>query len=437
MRQIDIPIVRLCSSAALVAAGLGAATTPASASETWRFERVRGGGYAQSCDRFGGQRVCATVYCGRGADGLEIGLTGWEPRGRGERRDGRIAVDGRGRNAQYELDDRSPAGEVWRADLGRGESRVIDRIKGGLRLSVDIAARDRAYEFTLNGSSRAISQLERRCDSRVASDESAEIRIGDDDFGITLRFGDDDDGDRRRDRDRSRRPNLGSDWEQLASNRVNRRRDRDVIELDRRDGRFDALRLVALDNDVRVRRVQVRYGNGSEESLDVDRRIEAGDASNVIELRGRNGRFIDRITLVYDTQDRGRRAEVEVWGHEADRRARGPNFGPNWERVASNRVDRRRDRDVIQLDRGDDRFDALRFRALDNDVRVRRVLVRYGNGVEHGLDVNGRIEAGEASDVIDLRGRNGRTIDQITLVYDTQGRGRRAQVEVWGRHDRG
>jgi uncharacterized protein YraI len=232
------------------------------------------------------------------------------------------------------------------------------------------------------------------------------------------------------------RPNFGPNWKRVASKEVDRRRDREVIQLGRNDGRFDEFRLRVLNNDVRIRRMNVQYGNGTAHDLDVDRRVNEGEATDPITLRGRNGRFIDRVTLVYDTVGRGPKATVELWAHQTEgRQGRNdrPNFGRNWDRLASKEVDRRRDRDVIQLDRKDGRFDEFRLRVLDNDLRIRRMRVEYGNGVAHDLDVDRRVNEGEATDPITLRGRNGRFIDRVTLVYDTVGRGQKATVELWGR----
>ena len=86
-----------------------------------------------------------------------------------------------------------------------------------------------------------------------------------------------------------------------------------------RDGSFDALRLRVKDNDVRIRRMTVKYGNGVEHRVDVDRRIDDGELSDVITLRGKKGRYIDRVVVFYDTVGRGRKAEVEVWGRNEDR----------------------------------------------------------------------------------------------------------------------
>lgn len=301
-------------AAILTSVGAIAFASPSSASETWRFERQRGGGYAQSCDRIRGQLVCATVYC-VGDGEVDFGLTGWTPRGRGESRKGRIIVDGRGRNATYNKVEADGLGETWRAALRRGEGRVIDRIRAGRTLEVDIAARGAPFVFTLNGSNAAIAQVERRCD-RIAERDRPRgpraaipgIRFGNDDFSVTLRFGED--GPRiSTERD--------PEWRRLATTRVDRRRDRDVVQLDRKDGRFDALRLKVERNDVRLRRVKVRYQNGAEHEVRVGERIKAGDGSGVFELQGRRGRFIDRVELYYDTQGAGPRARVQLWGRKA------------------------------------------------------------------------------------------------------------------------
>lgn len=232
-----------------------------------------------------------------------------------------------------------------------------------------------------------------------------------------------------------RHARLGPDWERLGTKEVDRRRDRDEISIGRRDGSFDALRIFVLDNDVRVRKMTVRYGNGVEHQVNVDRRIGEGEFSDVIELRGKRGRYIDRVVLFYDTVGRGRKAKIDVWGRSEPRRqGQRRQLGPNWTRLGSKEVDRRRDRDEIQLSRRDGHFDAVRLLVKRNDVRVRRMKVKYGNGVEHEVDVDRRIGAGELSDVIELRGRNDRFLDRVVLFYDTAGRGPNADVEVWGRN---
>ncbi len=228
---------------------------------------------------------------------------------------------------------------------------------------------------------------------------------------------------------------LGRNWEQLGSLDVGRRADRDILNVGRREGRFDGIVIRVRGNDVAFRRVVVRYGNGETEELDVDRVIDAGNQSDVLELRGRTGRFIDRIEFIYRTAGPGRReASVEVWGRKLDRAgARFRPLGPRWDQLASQQVGRRADRDVIELGRRAGRFDALLIRVKREDVAFRRLRVVYGNGQSDELDVDRIIEAGDESDILELRGRAGRVINRIELIYRAAGDRRRAEVEVWGR----
>jgi hypothetical protein len=78
-------------------------------------------------------------------------------------------------------------------------------------------------------------------------------------------------------------------------------RDRDVIRVGRRDGRFKSIRLRARNNDVEVLNVTVIYGNGEPDSVPVRRFIRAGDTTGPLDLRGRD-RFIDRIEMTYKSR---------------------------------------------------------------------------------------------------------------------------------------
>ncbi len=75
-------------------------------------------------------------------------------------------------------------------------------------------------------------------------------------------------------------------------------RDRDVIRVGRRDGRFSAIRLRARNNDVEMLDLRVVYGNGEPDDIPVRRVIRVGSQSGPLDLRGRD-RFIERIEMVY------------------------------------------------------------------------------------------------------------------------------------------
>jgi hypothetical protein len=105
----------------------------------------------------------------------------------------------------------------------------------------------------------------------------------------------------RRDRDDRR-------WVELGCRQVSfSGRDRDTIRVDRRDGRFRAIRLAARGNDIEVVRLEVVYANGNPDELDVQRVVRRGDRTEALDLKGRD-RAIERINMVYRQrgEDRGR-----------------------------------------------------------------------------------------------------------------------------------
>ena len=110
-------------------------------------------------------------------------------------------------------------------------------------------------------------------------------------------------------------------WERLGCEEVGRRRDRDVIRVGRREGRFKAIRLQARGNDVRVEDLKVVYANGRPDDIRVRRELREGDETRPLDLKGRD-RAIDRIELVTkrDFKGRGRGpAKVCVLGLEDEK----------------------------------------------------------------------------------------------------------------------
>ena len=96
---------------------------------------------------------------------------------------------------------------------------------------------------------------------------------------------DDRDGDRR--------------WVELGCRRVSLAdRDRDTIDVGKREGWYRAIRLRAEGNDVEIMRIDVVYGNGAPDELDVRRVIRDGRRSEAIDLKG-GEKTIDQIQLVY------------------------------------------------------------------------------------------------------------------------------------------
>lgn len=87
-------------------------------------------------------------------------------------------------------------------------------------------------------------------------------------------------------------------WVQLGCRDVDLNVDRDVVRVDRRDGRFSAIRLRAAGNVVQMLDLKVIYANGEPDDIPVRARIREGGTSGPLDLRGRD-RAIDRIEMIY------------------------------------------------------------------------------------------------------------------------------------------
>lgn len=96
-------------------------------------------------------------------------------------------------------------------------------------------------------------------------------------------------------------PGRGDDWTELGCQQVNLfGRDRDVIRVGRRDGRFRAIRLLVRGADVEMLDLKVVYANGRPDDIPVKNLIRAGERTRPLDLQGRE-RAIDRVEMVYRT----------------------------------------------------------------------------------------------------------------------------------------
>ncbi len=111
-----------------------------------------------------------------------------------------------------------------------------------------------------------------------------------------------------------RAPDRPGSWVLLGSQSVGFKIDRDVIRVGARDGRFRAVKLRALGNDIEVLSIKVIYGNGEPDILPVRHFMRKNSETRTIDLRG-NTRFIKEVQLVYKSRPNFRgRATVELWG---------------------------------------------------------------------------------------------------------------------------
>jgi hypothetical protein len=156
---------------------------------------------------------------------------------------------------------------------GDTEDFEIDRvIPEGSALTVDLRG-ERSY----------IRRIEMVYRSRSDYRGRALIRV----YGEPARFADRPDDGRR------------TEWVELGCRRVDLfGRDRDVIEVGRREGRFRAIRLHTQGADVEMLDLRVIYSGGEPDDIRVQRLLRVGERTQPLDLRGWTRR-IDRIELVY------------------------------------------------------------------------------------------------------------------------------------------
>jgi hypothetical protein len=91
------------------------------------------------------------------------------------------------------------------------------------------------------------------------------------------------------------------DWVELGCKQVSLiGRDRDTIDVGRREGRFSAIRLHVRGADVEMLDLKVIYANGDPDDISVRNLIRADSRTRPLDLRGRE-RSISQVGLVYRT----------------------------------------------------------------------------------------------------------------------------------------
>jgi hypothetical protein len=78
-------------------------------------------------------------------------------------------------------------------------------------------------------------------------------------------------------------------------------KDRDVIKVGRREGKFKAIRLRAKGNDVEMLDLKVVYVGGNPDDIQVRSHIRAGSETRALDLKGRE-RAIEKIEMTYKSQ---------------------------------------------------------------------------------------------------------------------------------------
>ena len=201
------------------------------------------------------------------------------------------------------------------------------------------------------------------------------------------------------------RPDNRTDWELLGTAQIGTRLERDVIEVGRREGRFQSIGFTVTGGDARIEELKIVYGGNESEVLKVGEVFKAGTRSRPIDLAGRGGSFIQRIEIAYRAFGP---VKIEFFGEK--RRA------PAWVELGCHRVGFLETNDVIRVGRREGAFRALKLTVEDSTLRLNRVRVVFADRSVQTFDVRSAIPAGSETRSIDLDGRR-RTIEHVELEY--------------------
>jgi hypothetical protein len=242
-------------------------------------------------------------------------------------------------------------------------------------------------------------------------------------------------GDRGRGDDRDDRGDRGDrgggGWDLLGSTRIGGfGKDRDVIDVGRREGRFDSLAVAIRGGATLLLELNVIYADNNAQRIDIHRFMRDGERSPPIDLQGR-GRAIRSIEIVAKgPRDPRSRVFVDIYAQQARGRE-------TWDLLGEKSVGFSVDRDVIRVGRREGRFSKLALEVKQNDVEILDLTVFFERGPPQSLRVRQVIRAGERTRPIDFVGGD-RAIDRIELTYRSRpGFRGQANVAVFGLRDAG
>jgi hypothetical protein len=225
-------------------------------------------------------------------------------------------------------------------------------------------------------------------------------------------------------------------WVKLGERTVNGRVDHDRIEVGRYEGKFTKLTLYVENSDLELLDLEITFGNKERFHPEVRHVFKEGSRTRVIDLPG-DERTIRSIDLRYRNLPGGGRARVEIWGWKADAAAatRPAPFtwdSKGWVMLGERTVNGRVDHDRIEVGRREGRFSKLTLVALDSDLELLDLEVKFARGAPWHPEVKHFFKEGQRTRVIDFPGDE-RAIRYIDFKYRNLPGGGRAKIQVWAK----
>jgi hypothetical protein len=237
-------------------------------------------------------------------------------------------------------------------------------------------------------------------------------------------------------------------WVQLGERTVNRQVDNDRIEVGRHEGKFSKLTMVVENSDLELLDFKIVFADRTEYSPRLQHVFREGQRTRVIDLPPNDG-VIRHIELKYKNTPGGGAAKVQIWGRRIDGAAPPPAQPPGppappapptgrhswdtrgWTLLGQRQVDRRVDKDRIDVGRSEGRFSKLMLAVEDSDLELLDFRIEFADGTEYRPRLQHTFREGQRTRAIDLPPSE-RSIRSIDLRYRNTPGGGQASVEVWG-----
>ena len=207
-------------------------------------------------------------------------------------------------------------------------------------------------------------------------------------------------------------------------------------------GRFARLRLRAFENEVFIAGARVFYANGESETVDVNARVSADEASPWIPVK--SDAFIRRVEFAYRSRPSFRgQARVELVGELADGwlgpRGLGRYYNGGWVLLGAQTAGFVGfDRDLVPVGRNEGGFQSLRVTVRDRAITLDELRIVYETGGVQVIRIERRIRAGQTFGPVAVD--PSRPIREIRARYRSRYFDRKATswrpaiVELWGEH---
>jgi hypothetical protein len=210
-------------------------------------------------------------------------------------------------------------------------------------------------------------------------------------------------------------------WQKLGEKRVEGSIDRDVLQVGRDEGQFNAIQLRVEGSPLVMYEVKVVFGNGETFEPNVRFFFDEGTRTRVIDLPG-NTRVIKRVEFKYGNALPGflPDAHVELYGKRVA-----------WQELGASTVNGGNDRDSLIIGGDEGRFSSLQIRVSGSSLVMGDIRIVFGNGEVFEPRVRLVFDENSRSRVIDLPG-NTRFIKRVDFRYGNLPGGGNAHVALWG-----